>query len=153
MQVTQNAYFSLFTHPKQLLLATFCDLTAGIEKKDRTGQDRKPMTDATVRTDRYEDWNSYVDTYAAFKTTFVDVSLPPVFESCVHVSGFYVFTRVITDHGSAWLRIWLLLHTIKRFKYQLCKWQFLQNGGQYLVINPLKWGCINTVQICICIPL
>ena len=30
MRVTQNAYFSLLTHTKQLLLVTFCVTTAGI---------------------------------------------------------------------------------------------------------------------------
>ena len=30
MRVTQNAYFSLITHTKQLLLVTFCDTTPGI---------------------------------------------------------------------------------------------------------------------------
>ena len=30
LRVTQNAYFSLITHTKQLLLVTFCDTTAGI---------------------------------------------------------------------------------------------------------------------------
>ena len=30
LRVTQNAYFSLITHTKQLLLVRFCDTTAGI---------------------------------------------------------------------------------------------------------------------------
>ena len=30
-RVTQDAYFSLLTHTKQLLLVTFCDTLAGIE--------------------------------------------------------------------------------------------------------------------------
>ena len=30
MRVTQDAYFSLMTHTKQLLLVTFCDTTKGI---------------------------------------------------------------------------------------------------------------------------
>ena len=29
LRVTQNAYFSLIKHTKQLLLVTFCNLTAG----------------------------------------------------------------------------------------------------------------------------
>ena len=29
--MTQNAYFSLLAHTKQLLLVTFCDTTAGFE--------------------------------------------------------------------------------------------------------------------------
>ena len=31
LRVTQDAYFSLLTHTKQLLLVTFCDTLAGIE--------------------------------------------------------------------------------------------------------------------------
>ena len=34
--VTKNAYFSLLTHIKQLLLVTFCDPTAGIGVSFRT---------------------------------------------------------------------------------------------------------------------
>ena len=30
LRVTQDAYFSLMTHTKQLLLVTFCDAIAGI---------------------------------------------------------------------------------------------------------------------------
>ena len=30
VRVTQNAYFSLITHTKQLLLVTYSDITAGI---------------------------------------------------------------------------------------------------------------------------
>ena len=36
LSVTQNAYFSLVTNTKQLLLATFCYTTAGIEASFRT---------------------------------------------------------------------------------------------------------------------
>ena len=36
LRVTQNAYFSLMTHTKQLLLVTFCCTTAGIEVSFRT---------------------------------------------------------------------------------------------------------------------
>ena len=39
LRVTQNAYFSLLTHTKQLLLVTFCDMTAGIVSvMGQTGQ-------------------------------------------------------------------------------------------------------------------
>ena len=31
LRVTQDAYFSLLSHTKQLLLVTFSDITAGIE--------------------------------------------------------------------------------------------------------------------------
>ena len=34
MRVTQDAYFLLLTHTKQLLLMTFCDTTAGIGKNE-----------------------------------------------------------------------------------------------------------------------
>ena len=33
LRVTQTTYFSLLTHAKQLSLVTFCETTAGIEKK------------------------------------------------------------------------------------------------------------------------
>ena len=36
LRVTQNAYFSLMTHTKQLLLVTFCYTTAGIRASFRT---------------------------------------------------------------------------------------------------------------------
>ena len=36
LRVTQNAYFSLITHTKQLLLVTFSDTTAGIGASFRT---------------------------------------------------------------------------------------------------------------------
>ena len=34
LRLTQNAYSSFLTHTKQLLLVTFCDTTAGIDKKN-----------------------------------------------------------------------------------------------------------------------
>ena len=54
LRVTQNAYFSLLTHTKKLLLMTFCDLTAetGVSvwthgrNRNGTGTDRQ--TDVTV---------------------------------------------------------------------------------------------------------
>ena len=36
LRVTQNEYFSLIAHTKQLLLVTFCDTTAGIRASFRT---------------------------------------------------------------------------------------------------------------------
>ena len=36
LRVTQNAYFSLITHTKQLLSVIFCDTTAGIGATFRT---------------------------------------------------------------------------------------------------------------------
>ena len=55
LRVTQNAYFSLMTHAKQLLLVTFFDTTVGIGASFRT--------DARThgRTDRRESQNSYLD--------------------------------------------------------------------------------------------
>ena len=37
LRVTQNAFFSILTHTKQLLLLTFCDTTAGIVKGCHAG--------------------------------------------------------------------------------------------------------------------
>ena len=51
LRVTQNAYFSLITHTKQLLLVTFCDTTAGI--RSETGRDEADNAN-TGRTDRFE---------------------------------------------------------------------------------------------------
>ena len=36
LRVTQNEYFSLIAHTKQLLFVTFCDTTAGIGASFRT---------------------------------------------------------------------------------------------------------------------
>ena len=49
LRMTQNAYFLLVTHTKQLLLVTFCDLTAGTGVSFRTHARR---TDGGGRTDR-----------------------------------------------------------------------------------------------------
>ena len=49
LRVTQNAYFSLMTHTKQLLLVTFCYTTAGIGASFRTHGRTDGQTDA--RTD------------------------------------------------------------------------------------------------------
>ena len=56
LRVTQDAYFSLLTHTKQLLLVTFCDTLAGIEVSfwaDGTGRtererERDGQTDVEV---------------------------------------------------------------------------------------------------------
>ena len=34
LKVTQDAYFSLLTHAKQLLLVTLCEMTAGNQKNE-----------------------------------------------------------------------------------------------------------------------
>ena len=59
--MTQDAYFLLLTHTKQLLLVTFCDTLAGIEFSfwpDGTGR-----TDGRTngRTDKRGSRNSYLD--------------------------------------------------------------------------------------------
>ena len=52
--MTKNAYFSLSTYIKQLLLVTFCDTTAGIGVSFRTdartdgGQTEEGQTDVEV---------------------------------------------------------------------------------------------------------
>ena len=51
LRVTQDAYFSLLSHTKQLLLVTFSDTTAGIEASFRTDG----------RTDRRGSRKSYLD--------------------------------------------------------------------------------------------
>ena len=55
--VTKNAYFSLLTHTKQLLLVTLYDMTAGI------GISKKWDLAATVWTNRGEGLDSYVDIF------------------------------------------------------------------------------------------
>ena len=53
LRVTQNVYFALMTHTKQLLLVTFCCTTAGIEVSFRTdgGRTEDGRTDGGGRTD------------------------------------------------------------------------------------------------------
>ena len=45
LRVTQNAYFSLMTHTKQLLLVTFCHATAGNGASFWTHERTEPWTD------------------------------------------------------------------------------------------------------------
>ena len=54
LRVTQNAYFLLMTHTKQLLLVTFCCTTAGFEVRFRTDGGR---TDGR----RTEEGQTYVE--------------------------------------------------------------------------------------------
>ena len=56
LRMTQNAYYSLITHTKQLLLVTFSDTTAGIGASFRTD-----AWTADGRTDRRGSRNSYLD--------------------------------------------------------------------------------------------
>ena len=51
LKVTQNAYFGLLTHNKQLLIVSTCDKTAGIGGGFWTHG----------KTDRHGSWNSYLD--------------------------------------------------------------------------------------------
>ena len=52
--VTQDAYFLLLTHAKQLLLVTFCEMTAGNQKK------LKCDVRTDVRTERQTDVKSEI---------------------------------------------------------------------------------------------
>ena len=45
LRVTQNEYFLLMTHTKQLLLVTFCYITAGIGASFRTHETGRTETD------------------------------------------------------------------------------------------------------------
>ena len=63
LRVTQDAYFSLLTHTKQLLLVAFCHATAGNGAKFRTHERTDGQTDRRTDgwTDRCGSWNSYLD--------------------------------------------------------------------------------------------
>ena len=62
LRVTQDAYFSLLSHTKQLLLVTFSDTTAGIGASFRTDARTHGRTDGGGgRTDRRGSRNSYLD--------------------------------------------------------------------------------------------
>ena len=68
--MTQDAYFLLLTHTKQLLLVTFCDTLAGIEVRfERTEPDGRtePRNHGTGWTDRRGSRNSYLDINIKFK--------------------------------------------------------------------------------------
>ena len=58
LRVTQNAYFSLITYTKQLLLVTFCNPAAEIGVIFRT---HARQTESGGRTDRRGSRNSYLD--------------------------------------------------------------------------------------------
>ena len=50
LRVTQNAYFSLLTHTKKLLLVTYCDLTAETGVSFQThGMETDGQTDVIVQ--------------------------------------------------------------------------------------------------------
>ena len=59
LMVTQDTYFSLLTHAKQLLLVTLCETTARNRKKWKC--DVRTYGRKDGRTDRREVWNSYLD--------------------------------------------------------------------------------------------
>ena len=54
LRVTQNEYFSLIAHTKQLLLVTFCETTAGIGVSFRT-DGRRNTEHGTQNTDGQTD--------------------------------------------------------------------------------------------------
>ena len=66
LRVTQNEYFSLIAHTKQLLLVTFCDTAAGIGASFRTDAQTADgrRTEDGGRTDRCGSRNSYLDLLA-----------------------------------------------------------------------------------------
>ena len=51
LRVTQDAYFSLLTHNKQLLLVTFCDTLEGIEVSFRRDGNTEPEPERDGQTD------------------------------------------------------------------------------------------------------
>ena len=61
LRVTQNAYFSLMTHTKQLLLVTFCYTAAGIGASFWTHGRRMDGGRTDGRTDGRGSRNSYLD--------------------------------------------------------------------------------------------
>ena len=65
LRVTQDAYFLLLTHTKQLLLVTFCDTLAGIEFSfwpDGTGRtDGRTNGRTDERTDERTDGQTEVE--------------------------------------------------------------------------------------------
>ena len=63
VRLTQDAYFSLWTHTKQLLLVTFCHMPAKNGANFWThGRQTNGWTAEDGRTDRRGRWNSYLDT-------------------------------------------------------------------------------------------
>ena len=78
LRVTQDAYFSLLTHAKQLLLVTFCKNTAGNGANFWThGQQMDGRTDGgrtDGRTDRRGSRNSYLD-FDFISSYFLTVNL------------------------------------------------------------------------------
>ena len=54
LRLTQNAHFSLMTHTKQVLLVSFCDITAGIKASFQT-QDAHTHGLTDGRTERQSD--------------------------------------------------------------------------------------------------
>ena len=61
LRVTQDAYFSLLTHAKQLLLVTFYKTTAGNGISFRTHGRTEDGGRTDGRTDRRGNRNSYLD--------------------------------------------------------------------------------------------
>ena len=69
LRVTQNEYFSLIAHTKQLLFVTFCDTTAEIGASFWTHGRTDARTDGG-RTDRCGSQNSYLDNNVGSNSTF-----------------------------------------------------------------------------------
>ena len=61
LRVTQDAYFSLLTHTKQLLLVTFCDITAGNGYSLRTHKRTNGQTDGQTDGQTEVEVDSYLD--------------------------------------------------------------------------------------------
>ena len=61
LRVTQDAYFLLLTHTKQLLLVTVCDTLAGTEVSIRTHERTERTEQNDGWTDRRGSRNSYLD--------------------------------------------------------------------------------------------
>ena len=60
LRVAQDAYFSLLSHTKQLLLVTFSDTTAGIGASFLTDASTHARMDGGRRADRRGSQNSYL---------------------------------------------------------------------------------------------
>ena len=101
LRVIQNAYFSLLTHTKQLLLVTLCDTTAENEASFWTHERTNGMTNGW--TDRRGSWNSYLD--EAYLTENSKVCLIINSKVCLPFRGSKTFSPSIQDVGGPLLNI------------------------------------------------
>ena len=112
MRVTKNAYFSLSTYTKELLLVTFCDSSMhNCRNWKCDGTDRQTWHDRmwwdAKRIDRFEGWNIYVDV--------------------THMSNF-VFRAMATQIENA--KICLIKFAMACAKFRVCiilRWQMKIN--------------------------